>query len=79
MSMVFAKAFNRTSMELKLIRCDLLLIWRLTPFNRTSMELKPGWVSRISSQMTSSFNRTSMELKHNDPRAYDPLPLRRCF
>ena len=56
------RAFNRTSMELKLIPFRHRCRHRCRPFNRTSMELKLS-SCRLTFKLPASFNRTSMELK----------------
>ena len=57
------EAFNRTSMELKLIRKSSNISFEGSPFNRTSMELKHNKPRIIFTGLTLTFNRTSMELK----------------
>ena len=47
MSMAFAKPFNRTSMELKLI-FETTSSRETLPFNRTSMELKHVSAGNVS-------------------------------
>ena len=70
---LLGKAFNRTSMELKLFS-GIQTAPSQGAFNRTSMELK-HWMSPvvIAAVSAAAFNRTSVELKHvivgyfNDP------------
>ena len=56
------RAFNRTSLELKLAGVEIQLVID-GAFNRTSLELKRDAGTYDFDAVTSTFNRTSLELK----------------